>query len=92
MKKTLHIFMTLLMLASAAMVATAQVKQQKCPTCGKPYSQCSYHFNHPKQKTEKTQKKLGHKSRINHQDHLISNPKKCNQAGTMPASVGIMIS
>ena len=48
MKKALHILLALLVLASAAGVATAQVQQQKCPTCGKPYSECPYHNQHPK--------------------------------------------
>ena len=47
MKKALHILLALLMLASAAGVATAQVPQQKCKTCGKPYSECPYKFEHP---------------------------------------------
>ena len=46
MKNILRILLALLVLASAVTL-TAQVKQDKCPTCGKPYSQCSYHFNHP---------------------------------------------
>ena len=47
MKKALNILLALLVLASAAGVATAQVQQQKCPTCGKPYSECPYKFKHP---------------------------------------------
>ena len=48
MKKTLHILLALLVLASAAMVATAQPSsKKKCPTCGKPYSECPYKFEHP---------------------------------------------
>ena len=47
MKKALHILLALLVLASATGVATAQVQQQKCPTCGKPYSECPYKFEHP---------------------------------------------
>ena len=48
MKKTLHILLALLILTSAAGVATAQPSsKKKCPTCGKPYSECPYKFEHP---------------------------------------------
>ena len=49
MKKTLHILLAMLLLTSAATtVALAQGKsKKKCPTCGKSYSECPYHFNHP---------------------------------------------
>lgn len=48
MKKTLHILLALLILTSAAGEATAQPSsKKKCPTCGKPYSECPYKFEHP---------------------------------------------
>ena len=56
MKKALHTLLALLVLASAAGVATAQVPQQKCPTCGKPYSECPYKFEHPKKTTSTSNK------------------------------------
>ncbi len=56
MKKTIFVLLALLVLASAAMLATAQVKQQKCPTCGKSYSECPNKFKHPKQSTPTSNK------------------------------------
>ena len=57
MKKTLHILLALLILTSAAGVATAQPSsKKKCPTCGKPYSECPYKFEHPATPKKRTSK------------------------------------
>ena len=71
MKKSLHILLALLVLASAVpTVATAQVRQQKCPTCGKSYSECPYKFEHPKKTTS-----------ISGKGKQQAQPKKCPTCG-----------